>query len=164
MGLLDSMKALLSDRGGRELDEAFVPVALLPRERIVIGDLTVTPFPVEHTDPTFALVIESDGARLAYTSDTSWGAPAIAAARGADLLLCEATLPEEYADASPHLTASQAGELAREAAVKSMLLTHLWPTNDREVALAQARAEFSGPIALATEFEVHEIGEPKGRF
>ena len=51
---------------------------------------------------------------------------------GADLLLAEATLPEAYAGAAPHMTASQAGELAREAGARALVLVHVWPTNDRD--------------------------------
>ena len=109
-----------------------------PAQPVTLGGLTVTPVAVEHTDPTFALIAEADGARLVYTSDTRPCGAVRRAAVGADLLLAEATLPEPYAGAAPHMTASQAGELARDAGARALVLTHVWPTNDREL-MAQHR-------------------------
>ncbi len=100
----------------------------------------------------------ADGvATLCYTSDTSPGKATLRAARGCDLLLAEATLPEAYEGHAPHLTARQAGALAREAGAGALVLTHLWATNDRAVAAAEAAAEFVGPVMVATELETYEV-------
>ena len=69
-GLWERLPCLLSERGAADFAEAFVPITLAPGEVVPIGELAVTPFAVEHTDPTYALVAEADGARLVYTSDT----------------------------------------------------------------------------------------------
>jgi ribonuclease BN (tRNA processing enzyme) len=160
-GLFERMKCLLSDRGAAEFDEAFVPVVLAADEPVVLGGLTVTPVAVEHTDPTFALVAEADDARLVYTSDTRPCGGVYAAAAGADLLLAEATLPEPYAGAAPHMTASQAGELARTAGARTLVLTHVWPTNDRELMVRLASDAFGGPVVVASELDAFDIA-PKG--
>jgi ribonuclease BN (tRNA processing enzyme) len=78
-------------------------------------------------------------------------------ARGVDLLLAEATLPQEYAGAAPHLTAAQAGELAREAEAGALVLVHVWPTNDRGATAREASASFGAPVVVANEFDVFEI-------
>jgi ribonuclease BN (tRNA processing enzyme) len=160
-GLFDRMKGLLSARGAAEFDEAFVPIALESGRAVTLGGLRVTPIAVEHTDPTFALIAEADGARLVYTSDTRPCGAVHQAAVGADLLLAEATLPEPYADAAPHMTASQAGELAREAGARALVLTHVWPTNDRELMARIASEAFGGPVVVASELDVFDIA-PKG--
>jgi ribonuclease BN (tRNA processing enzyme) len=160
-GLFERMKCLLSDRGAAEFDEAFIPVTLASGEPMVLGGLTVTPVAVEHTDPTFALVAEADDARLVYTSDTRPCGGVYAAAAGADLLLAEATLPEPFAGAAPHMTASQAGELARIAGARSLVLTHVWPTNDRELMAGVASQAFGGPVVVASELDAFDIA-PKG--
>jgi ribonuclease BN (tRNA processing enzyme) len=121
--------------------------------------MTVTPFAVEHTEPTFSLRAEADGQRVGYTADTSPGEHALPAAQEVDLLLAEATLPEEYAGAAPHMTAREAGELAAKAEAGTLVLVHVWPTNDREAMEAQASEAFSGPVYVAEELERYEISD-----
>lgn len=160
-GLFERMQALLSDRGSVEFREAFRAHDLAHQRTFSIGSLTVTPLLVDHTDPTFALRVEADGARLVYTADTAPGDAARAAAEGADLLLAEATLPERYRGMAPHLSAREAGELAREAGAGALVLVHLWPTNDRTEALREAKLAFGGPVSVARELDIYEV-VPRG--
>lgn len=161
--LFEGMKALLSDRGASELDEAFVSEVLCADCPVTVKDMTVTARVVEHTNPTFALVAQADGVRLCYTADTTPGDHVLEAARGADLLLAEATLPEQYAGRAPHLTSSQAGVLAREADVSALVLTHVWPTNDRSEMVMAAAAEYDGPVSVASPYAVYEVRPAHGR-
>ena len=162
-GLFERMQALLSDRGRTELFEAFECADLVAAEPVRICDLVVTPRAVEHTDPTFALVAEADGSRLCYTADSAPTEVVVAAARGADLLLAEATLPGAYAGRAPHLTAAQAGALAREADVSALVLTHVWPTNDRSAMVVEAAAEFDGSVSVASEYAMYEVRPARHR-
>jgi len=162
-GLFERMQALLSDRGRTELYEAFECSELIAGEPVRVRDLTVTPRPVEHTEPTFALVAEADGVRLCYTADTAPTEGVVAAARDADLLLAEATLPDAYAGRAPHLTAAQAGALARDADVSALVLTHVWTTNDRSAMVVEAAAEFDGPVSVASEYAMYEVRPARHR-
>lgn len=84
------------------------------------------------------------GQVFAFVMDTRMCAGALDLARGADLLVCEATflhrdagLAEQYA----HLTARAAAELARDAGARQLVLTHLsqrYPTPDEHLAEAAA--------------------------
>ncbi len=156
-GLVRQLKCLLSQRGARAFDEAFISVELVPGEPVSLGALSVTPVAVDHTEPTYALIAEADGARLVYTADTRACDSLREAALGADLLLAEATLPEAYAGAAPHMTARQAGELAREAKARSLVLVHIWPTNDRAETARDAIAAFGAPVTVAEELDVFDI-------
>lgn len=156
-GLFDRMQGLLSERGGEEFRSAFRFHPLDEACPVRIADLTVTAFGVDHTEPTYALRATADGATLVYTSDTAFTRPVIEAARGADLLLAEATLPERYADMSPHLSATQAGRLAREADAGALVLVHIWPTNDRELTAALASEAFGRPAVVSSEFDTYEV-------
>ena len=162
-GLWERIPLLLSERGADDIAEAFVPITLAPREPIAMGGLTVTPYPVEHTDPTFALVAEAGGARLVYTADTTPCGGIEEAAAGADLLLAEATLEEAYEGLAPHMTARQAGALARRAGARALALVHVWPTNDRERMVAEATAEFGANAVVANEFDEFDIENSHGR-
>lgn len=156
--LFERMQLLLSERGVEEFRSAFRCRTLEHGVSVTVGDIVVTPMLVDHTEPTFALVVEADGSRLAYTSDTAPGEHVLAASRGADLLLSEATLPERYAGMSPHMTAREAGELARDAEAGQLVLVHNWPTNDRTLSAEQAASAFRGPVTVAKEMDSFEVG------
>ncbi|MDO9557551.1 MAG: MBL fold metallo-hydrolase [Coriobacteriia bacterium] len=150
-GLFERMGAVLSQRGRIELAEAFL-VRELEEDRVIgIGDLTVIPHKVDHVEPTFALVAIDDGAMLCYTADTAPGDAVIAAAHDADVLLAEATLPPAYRGKVAHMTAGEAAELAVKADVRTLVLSHLWPTVDRAAAAREASEIFCGRVIVADE-------------
>ncbi len=67
------------------------------------------------------------GDSIAIVIDTRVCSNAIEIARGAKILLCESTYLEEHRDLAykhHHLTALQAAEIAAEAGVKKLILTH----------------------------------------
>jgi len=155
--LFERMGCLLSDRGKREFAEAFDTEPLVGGSPVVVGDLTVTPYPVDHTSESFALVVEDGRRRLCYTGDTRPGPAAVSAARGAGLLLAEATLPAEYSGRAPHMTGRDAGMLAREAGAGTLVLTHIWPTASREGIAEEARSVWDGDVKLADELATFEV-------
>ncbi len=150
-GLLDAMACVLDGRGHDELLAAFQYEPLRPGAAIEVGDLTTTPVLVEHVGDTFALRVQSAEGLLCYTADSRIGQPLRDAVAGADVLLAEATLPAAYAGQAPHMTAGEAGQLAAEAGAGVLVLTHLWPTTDREELLLEAREAFSGEVLIARE-------------
>ena len=59
--------------------------------------------------------------------DTAWCDAALELAAGADLVVCESTFlssDERLAAEYGHMTARQAGRLAREAGARRLVLTH----------------------------------------
>lgn len=135
---------------------AYQTHGLAPREPIQIGPLLIEPFPVLHPLPAFAFRItgpaeDGGGTRtLVYTGDTDSCDGVTAAATGADLLLSEAAF-EECRDEvrGIHLTGRRAGELATEAAVQRLVLTHIPPWTSRETVRAEACTSYGGPIDVA---------------
>lgn len=147
----DAMLAPLSDRGRAEMLEAFLGHQMNHGEPIEVGGLVVTPWRAAHSVETYALDVRGDRGRVFYTSDSALTDEMALRAAGADLLLADATLPEEYAGRAPHMTPREAGVLARRASAKTLVLTHLWPSIDRSVAAADAAREFDGRIIVAEE-------------
>jgi ribonuclease Z len=116
--------------------------------------------PVKHGAPNIALRVEFDspGERgaVVYSSDTSPCPSLIALARRADVLIHEATfLHDEAARAAAdgHTTGYQAGEVARQADVKRLILCHFSASlYGREDELRrEAVQSFGGSVELAEE-------------
>jgi ribonuclease Z len=90
--------------------------------------------------------VERPGQAMAFVMDTGLCQAALELARGADLLVCEATFAEaesELATKYRHLTAAQAGRLAAAAGARRLVITHFsqrYP--DAERLLEEAAAEF----------------------
>lgn len=130
------------------------PLDLHNRARVDIAPgLTLTPFSARHAVPSAALRFETADAAIAFSSDTGPTESLIDAAAGVDFFVCEAT----YGPAQPHLddshghlTAGQAGEIARRAEVGTLLLSHLSRPSDAAPSVAAAALHFSGPIHVAT--------------
>lgn len=126
-----------------------------------VGPLRIEFTHVPHFTETFALRIRSSangGGWLAYGADSSPNPDVVEFARGADLLLVEATLPRpERTGQRGHLTPREAGEHARAAGVKQVVLTHMSDEMDELWARREAEAGFGGPVHLAREGAVFNI-------
>lgn len=128
-----------------------------------LADLRATPRPVEHGVPAFAFVVQDDaGASLTYSGDSTVCDGLARASMGADTLIAECT----YGGGAPigkprtHLTAREAGEIAHAAGVRRLVLSHFWPTADRERCRAEAAAAFAGDVILAAPHCAFEVGPP----
>jgi ribonuclease Z len=95
------------------------------------------------------------GQRFAFVMDTGLCDSVFALAEGVDLLVIESTfLAEDAAMAAAvgHLTAGQAGSVARQSGVRKLVLTHFsqrYPDASR--FLDEAGAEFGGDIVVAED-------------
>ena len=73
-------------------------------------------------------------------------------------MLVEATLPRpERTGSRGHLTPGEAGEQARAAGAKRLLLVHISDELDAGWAREQAEASFGGPVDVAREGDVYEV-------
>ncbi|ADU50475.1 beta-lactamase domain-containing protein [Thermaerobacter marianensis DSM 12885] len=142
-----------ADLAGRmPYKDVFTPHFLDPGESVAIAGFDVEVRATDHPIPCLASSWSAGGRRVVYSGDTGPGAAAelVQLARGADLLLIEASLLARRGDRAPgHLTARQAAEIAREAGVRQLLLTHLLPEYDPQEVLAEAQEVF--PAARLAE-------------
>jgi ribonuclease Z len=106
--------------------------------------------PVCHMLPCIGLRIEfpRSGQVAAYSCDTEPCPQVIGLAAKADILIHEAT-----GAGLGHTSASQAGEIARQAGAKALYLIH-YPTGDFDPRplVEQAKHTFPGPVTLAQDF------------
>ncbi len=139
----------------------------LQRGEAVLLDDGRTIQPSEVVDP------DRPGLRVAYCTDTGPSDSAVELARGADLLVHEATYTTDMGDEAEergHSTAAGAAAVARDAGARQLLITHFSPRyDDASTLLAEARAVFANTIAARDVLEVHiggsfTIRRPPGRY
>ncbi|WP_067781261.1 MBL fold metallo-hydrolase [Actinomyces vulturis] len=137
-------------------DTEFTFVTAQHGHSITVGPMTITPFDALHPVEAYGYRIEGpsvDGGRvtMAYTGDTDSCDTITQMAQGVDFLLSEAAFTEQHDPVrGMHLTGRRAGELAQEAGVGRLVLTHIQPWTDTNIPLAEAREVFDGPIDVAT--------------
>ena len=105
----------------------------------------------DHSVPTLGVRFEADRRVLFYSSDTGPEGTWMHLAEHADVFLCEATY-QGSAGGKPwgrHLTASEAGQIARNQMVDRLMITHVWPFLDPGRSVSEAEAAFGRPVGLA---------------
>lgn len=119
--------------------------------------LSIGPFSIEtrllpHPRPNAGFRIAADGAAFVYTGDAGPSADLVDLAAGADLLLAESS----FADGVPSelrgdlSSAADAARQAVDAKVKSLVLTHFLPGENRRRGWGVARSLFrGGPVRVA---------------
>jgi len=115
---------------------------------------------VDHNPESIALRITGrDGRSVVYSGDTGPCAGLTALARGADLLICEAALPDAL-QRPGHMTPPLTGRLAAEAGVGLLVMTHLYPACDRIDIESECRRFWSGPLLVAQDLMRIRPGYP----
>jgi ribonuclease BN (tRNA processing enzyme) len=141
-----------------DLEPAFAWTDIDERSQLRIGSLAFDFSATDHYVPTLAVRVASDGLVLAYSSDTG---PAWSFAEFGgviDLGLCESTnLAAAEGDGVLHLSARQAGSMARHAGVERLVLTHLFPGVARQDYRVEGEAAFGAAVTLAEEGATYEL-------
>ncbi len=141
---------------GYQIENAFLVDEYDPGKPARVGPLAIRYQPVPHYVPTWACELTSpSGARFTFGADCAPNDELPAFARGTDLIMLEATegtIPHiSPDDLRGHLTAYEAGQLARAAEAKRLVLTHFSDLLDPEQVRSQGRAGFGGPVDLAQD-------------
>jgi ribonuclease BN (tRNA processing enzyme) len=144
-GLDKFLTSLVSDFGG-----TFDWRVIADDDTATVGDIDLRFSRTDHPPPTYAVEATADGRRMIYTADTGPGWNVGAFAPEADLVLSEATYLHADIPVPIHLSAHQAGEAARAARARRLVLTHLWPLLDANEVVEEGSKAFGGPVTLAT--------------
>jgi ribonuclease BN (tRNA processing enzyme) len=125
---------------------------------VEVGPFRIEARQVVHPVTAYALRVSAGGRTLAYSGDTG-PCPALdEVARGADLLLAEASF--RTGDDNPpdlHMTGADCGRTAAEAGVERLVLTHVPPWYDPADAEAEARGQWPGPVELARAGATYDV-------
>lgn len=134
---------VIKDR--RRLDKAKLRKLKLPNSPILKElqqgkDITFNTKKIKAKDVTY---IEK-GKKIAFVLDTKINDNAIALAKNADLLVCEATYAsseKDYAAEYKHLTSEQAATIAKKANVKKLALTHIGQRYEHNLSIIEKEAK-----------------------
>lgn len=155
---VDRLALAIGEREGF-FDIAFAIEPYDSGEPFSIGDLTITPHPVGHYIPAWSMdIVGPDGTRVVYAGDMGPSEMVVDLARGADLLILEATLESAAIDDARrgHLSTEEAIDHARRAGVPSALIVHYHSDRRAEIT---ALCEASGvPIQPATSLLSIDVG------
>jgi ribonuclease BN (tRNA processing enzyme) len=123
---LDALATAISERP-KFFDDAYSVLEYDPAHRIHVGDLTLSFVAGQHYVPAWGCMITGpDGARIAISGDTGPSDAFVEFARGAEVVVAEATLADAATDdpRRGHLTAEEAIEMADRAGAGRVVLVH----------------------------------------
>jgi len=178
--IADYLRYQAYDIGIRQSDEGRPPLRPLVRPHEVRGGgfvvddgvVRVSAARVVHPPVDLALAYRFDAAdrAIVISGDTRPSESLIGLARGADVLVHEAMMPDRVRELvaalpnhdelarsviSHHSSAEQAGQVAAAAGVKMLVLSHLVPAEDPDVPdeewIAAARRHYSGPVVVGRD-------------
>lgn len=176
LGLPDPPPSLYLPPGGGDILRAMA-VTLDPREperffpevfhvqeydpsgSMKVNGLSFSFAPGQHYVPSWAIKVHGERTAV-FTADTGPSEQVEHLARGADLLVSEATylsIAEEHGPLRGHMTGREAGVLASRVDAPLTLLTHHWPNRDPRVSLEQAREVHKGEMAVAQPGLSYEV-------
>jgi ribonuclease BN (tRNA processing enzyme) len=134
------------------LDEVFVVNEYQMQRPMEINDVRLTFTKTIHYVDAYAMRAQSNAASIAYSADTAPCESVVNLARGCDLFLCESTLGLGEVDVPRgHLTAPEAGEMARRAEAGRLVLTHYGSEYAPGELEDEAEMRFHGPCAVADD-------------
>ena len=177
------LRAHAFDIGTRRKDEGrpdlrkLLPVHPVKEDGLVLDDgvVRVTAARVEHPpiEDAFAYRFDLPGWSVVISGDTAPSKNLVRLARGADLLVHEVLLADvaevaRWLEKPPdhplvqhvvrsHTSVHDVGRIAREAGVKTLVLSHFVPGDapvDREAVLAEIRRSFQGKVVFGEDLMV----------
>ncbi len=137
------------DGGG--VERVFDPIPLDDGARLQVGSLKLVVADADHSVPTLASRWESASRSLTYSGDTGPAGDWMHLVRDTDLFLCEASYQGEpgVAEYPHHLTAREAGRIARSEGARALMLTHIPPHLDPARSVIEAEETYGRAVALA---------------
>lgn len=160
---LNHLAAAIAERPGF-FETAFAITEYESGQRFEIGPFVVVPHSVGHYVPAFSMDITGPGGeRVIYAGDMGPSDDVIELARGAELLILEATLESGETDDARrgHLDASEAIEHVARSGVVQGLLVH-YPSERRGI-IAELCAASGAPVEPSLPGMVVDVGPGRVR-
>lgn len=125
--LAAAQEVLFPGSSQRPLGFALEHRALTASARCAGDGFAVVPYPARHEAgaPCFSLRLDCEGKTIAFSGDTEWSDDLAAAARGADLFICECSSWER--PLGGHIAYRTLAPLLATLGAKRVILTHMNP-------------------------------------
>jgi ribonuclease BN (tRNA processing enzyme) len=112
--------------------------------------------------PALAWRVEIDGKSIAFSGDTNGqGSGLVNLAKDADLFIAHNAVPEGATgvERSLHMPPSVIGQIAQEARVKRLVLSHrmLRTLGKEEQSRSEISKSFSGPVVFANDLDCFRV-------
>jgi ribonuclease BN (tRNA processing enzyme) len=123
-----------------------------------IGDAKIVPALMTHV-PDLSCVgyrIEYRGRSLVYSGDSQYCRNLVRLCREADLAVLDCSFPADRPGPA-HMHAGQCGQVAQEAGVGKLILSHFYPPADHPKVKEQAACRFKGKIQRARDLLAVEL-------
>lgn len=123
-----------------------------PNKPLSIGPFTIYFLKTDHPVPCYGMRITDGESVLIYTADTSYNEKWIDFSLHADVMIadCNFYADQDGQDAG-HMNSVEVGMIAEQAAVKTLILSHLPQYGDHNQLIKEAKQHFSGEVLLAYE-------------
>lgn len=124
---------------------------ILSKDVLDSSDIRIETFPVCHSPESVAVkIVDGDGKVFVFSGDMDETKDFDKFCKGADLLVIESATPDNMKKKG-HITPSIAGEIAENAQVKRLVLTHFYPECEKVDMKKEASVKFKGRIDLARD-------------
>jgi ribonuclease BN (tRNA processing enzyme) len=158
IAMLRSMtNAFASEGNGDFLDEAFDIREFDPSKPLALGRGQLRFAQTTHYIVSFAIRYDCNGKSITYSADTAPDKRVVELARDTDLFLCEATLLSgefEHGGIRGHSSSAEAAQMAADAGVRRLVLTHYSQDATAKDLDGSARAIYKGEIVVADDHSV----------
>jgi ribonuclease BN (tRNA processing enzyme) len=128
----------------------------ISRRPVRAGEATVRGYAMAHERNAVGYRLEYKDKVFAYSGDTGPCEAVIKLAQNADATLLECSFPDDQGVAG-HLTPTEAGEIAKAARCKKLLLTHFYPMMEHVPVEKIVGSIFSGSVERVHDLKVYEI-------
>lgn len=125
----------------------FIPYS--QNDILKLNDLNISFKRNPHPITTYSTKLETEGIKFVYSSDTGYSKNCLENfAKNANLLICESTfLKGQQKVEDHHLFAYEAAEIAQKANVEKLVLTHFWPSIEKQKYVDEAKEIFENTEA-----------------
>ncbi len=109
--------------------------------------------PTVHSDTLHSVAyrFEAEGRAAVFSGDCDYDSGIIQHAKQADLLIIDCSFPDALKYIG-HCSASECGQIAKQASVKQLVLSHLYPVvGVEDTRLEECRKLYRGPVRLAED-------------
>jgi len=157
--VIEQLGAVFGDHAGPYWSPWIAIRTYDPEDHLEVAGIDVTFAPTKHYLPCWAMRFEHGGRVFVFTADTGPSEPVAALAQGAHLIIAEATMVSRngHEGAWGHLSAEEAGGLAREAGAEQLVLTHYFVEEGVDRLAEAARAACDVPVRVAQEGERYVV-------